>query len=266
MENITPAKDLILGMVMNYDWRVIEPFFVSLRRTGFTGDVAIFVSNISDFVLKKLNEYGVTTIPFQRVGLEQIISPNDYRYYLYRVFLGSAPNYRFVMITDVRDVIFQDFPFQSFVPEDKISVAVESKTKTIYDDACNTRWLLMKFGTHIFYEICSRPIICSGTTIAPAKLMCHYLDTMIHYMFLYGGYYKLIDQGVHNYIIYTGKIGPIAFMDNNSRLFLTLGLEDHARINSNGKIEIQDKAIAPIVHQYDRHKELVDFVNLNYRG
>lgn len=268
MEHNDQTKDLIMGMMMNYDWKMIEPFFVSLRKSGFGGDVVIFVSNISNTVQEKLQEYGVTTIPFQRFGLEQIISPNDYRYYLYRIYLeGNKQKYRFVLITDVRDVIFQAAPFPWFLPPDKISVAVESRRKAIWDDVCNTRWILLKFGAHIFHELCGYPSICSGTTIAPVEIMCSYLDKMLSCTFWQGGYYQLIDQGVHNYLLYTAKVGPAAFTDNSTGIFLTLGLEDLDQIviNSEGKITTKDNIVAGIVHQYDRHKYLVDFVNRTYR-
>ena len=86
-------------------------------------------------------------------------------------------------------------------------------------------------------------------------------------MFLQGGYFKLIDQGVHNYLLYTNQVGPTVFTDNNAGLFLTLGLEelDQITINSQGKITTQSNAVAGIVHQYDRHKDLIDFVNRTYR-
>ncbi|MDD4600557.1 hypothetical protein SDC9_13773 [bioreactor metagenome] len=268
MEKEQQLKDLIMGMVMNYDWNMIEPFFVSLRRSGFSGDVVIFVSNIADTVSQKLQEYNVTIIPFQRVGLEQIISPNDYRYYLYLIYLQrNKAKYRFVLLTDVRDVIFQAVPFSWFLPPDKISVAVESRHKAIWDDVCNTRWILTKFGTHIFHDICGYPSICSGTTIAPVNLMCSYLDKMFSCIFLHGGYYQLIDQGVHNYLLYTNQAGPAAFLDNNSGVFLTLGLEelDQIMISPQGKITTNSNPVAAIVHQYDRHKNLLEFVNRTYR-
>lgn len=268
MENDTQTKDLIMGMVMNYDWNMIEPFFVSLRKSGFSGDVVIFVANISDTVQQKLQEYGVTVVPFQRVGLEQIISPNDYRYYLYLIYLERFKDkYRLVLLTDVRDVIFQAVPFPWFLPPDRLSVAVESRRKAIYDDVCNTRWILTKFGTHIFHELCGYPSICSGTTIAPTDIMLSYLNKMISCIFWQGGYFKLIDQGVHNYLLYTNQVGPAAFMDNNSGVFFTLGLEepDQIIVNLQGKITTQSNTVPAIVHQYDRHKDLVDFINRTYR-
>lgn len=268
MENGDETKNLIMGTVMNYDWNMIEPFFVSLRKSGFSGDVVIFVSNIAEPVQQKLQEYGITIVPFQRVGLEQIISPNDYRYYLYLLYLERFKDkYHFVLLTDVRDVIFQAVPFPWFLPTDKLSVAVESRRKAIWDDVCNTRWILTKFGAHIFHDLRGYPSICSGTTIAPVDIMLSYLNKMISCTFLQGGYFQLIDQGVHNYLLYTNKVGPAAFMDNSAGVFLTLGLEEAEQIliNPQGKITTRGNTAAAIVHQYDRHKDLVEFVNHTYR-
>lgn len=265
MEQENQGKDLIMGLAMNYDWKTIEPFFVSLHQSGFQGDVVIFTCNIPDEAKKKLQQYNVINIPFQRMGLEAIIHPNDYRFYLYKAYLNNtSEKYRLVMLTDVRDVIFQDTPFKPCWPTDKILVAVEAKL-TIRDDACNSRWIFTKFGPHIFYEICDYPIICAGTTVGPLNLVHYYLDSMLKCILFQGGYHQGHDQGTHNYLIYTKKIAPIAFVNNNSGLFLTVGLEDQININSAGKIMTQGGIAAAIVHQYDRHQCLVDVVNRLYR-
>lgn len=56
-------------------------------------------------------------------------------------------------------------------------------------------------------------------------------------------------------------------MDNSAGVFLTLGLEeaDQILIDPQGKITTRSNTVAAIVHQYDRHKDLVEFVNRTYR-
>ncbi|MBP2626001.1 MAG: hypothetical protein H6Q68_712 [Firmicutes bacterium] len=250
---------------MNYDWKIIEPFFVSLHKTSFAGDLVVFVSNVHEDVIQKMQEYGAITIAFSQTGLENIISPNDYRFYLYDQYLMNSQNkYRFVMLTDIRDVVFQDTPFLSFLPQDSISVAVESQTIKIKEQIHNSRWMLTKFGPYIYSLISQNNILCCGTTIGPVRLIREYIKKMIYCIF-YEGYYQDVDQAVHNVLLYTGEVAPVQCFDNNSGLFLTVGISQECSIDSNKKILTLDGKISAVIHQYDRHKNLVDLVDSMYR-
>jgi hypothetical protein len=69
------------------------------------------------------------------------------------------------------------------------------------------------------------------------------------------------DQGIHNYLIYNGRI-DLELTDNRSGIIATLHYEDPRNIQMDGTagiVTVQGKAPA-IIHQYDRHNKLAAFL------
>ncbi|MDM5316175.1 hypothetical protein QUF49_09235 [Fictibacillus sp. b24] len=259
-------KNLILAVVTDYDWDKMGVFFLSLEQTGYTGEVTLFIENINQEtqeMIKKLN-IAVNLIPIQRVGLEYIFAINDYRYYLYYKFMvENESNYKDVLLTDIRDVFFQSDPFKEDWKRDSITVAKEccEISKEIY----NTRWILTKFGYHIYNSLQNKTILCSGTTYGPSKQIIKYLKEMNAALF-YNGYFSLSDQAVHNYIVYSEKIKPVSFSDNKTGPIMTVALEDENNlvINEKDQILLMNGKVASIVHQYDRKSSLANMISTRY--
>jgi hypothetical protein len=211
-------------------------------------------------MLKNLN-FNVNLIPFKRVRLEYTFSITDYRHYLYYNFMiKNEQQYNVVLITDVRDVYFQSDPFKADWPQDSLSVAKECRE--ISQEIFNTRWILTKFGSHIYNSLQHKTILCAGTTFGPSKLIVKYLKEMNDNLF-YNGYFPWSDQAVHNYLVYSEIVKPVSFADNETGPIMTLALEDDKNIliNTDNQILLRNGQIAPIIHQYDRKYELVKLIN-----
>lgn len=48
-------KNLIMGVIKNYGWLDIEPFFVSWEKNCGDSDCVMFYSDISEYTLKQLS-------------------------------------------------------------------------------------------------------------------------------------------------------------------------------------------------------------------
>lgn len=257
--------NLILTTAANYGWRELEPFFTSLQFAEYKDEIVIFVNNIKDDAVKNLNKLGIKLIPFQRVGLEHQIHINDYRYYLYLLYLKSNHDkYNKILLSDVRDVIFQKDPFSFTLLDDNLIVALEAE-KLIGNEVFNTSWILTKFGNYIFDLLRNNIISCAGTTIGSQNEIIKYLELMLRHMFS-SGYFQRLDQGIHNFLIYTGKLGKIYMSNNVNGPIMTIGLEDNIQLNERGLILTRQGNVAHIVHQYDRHDKIVQIVNKLYRS
>ena len=58
--NNTHKKNLLIGVLSNYNWEVVEPFFVSFKNAKFENcDCIIFVNNILSETKKKIQSFGV---------------------------------------------------------------------------------------------------------------------------------------------------------------------------------------------------------------
>jgi hypothetical protein len=68
------------------------------------------------------------------------------------------------------------------------------------------------------------------------------------------------DQGIHNYLIYSGRVN-LELTDNQTGIIATLHHEDPSNIQTDaaaGVAIVQGQPPA-IIHQYDRHRNLVAF-------
>lgn len=111
-------KDLIIGCFTNYDWDKIRFWVNSIDKSGFIGDKAMIVYN-SDFdTVQHLIDRGFMIYAFNRDDANkkfffpgQLIIVVQRFLDLYR-FIGGidAKKYRYVIHTDVKDVVFQRDP------------------------------------------------------------------------------------------------------------------------------------------------------------
>jgi len=253
-----------MALASYYSWEDLKPFFLSLEKTGYDGDVVLFIDHIDEYTQMKLTNLNINMIliPYQLTGLLNVFHMPDYRYYLYLNYLESN-NYRYknVLLTDVRDVYFQVNPSQ--VPWAVGCITVAKEAVKIKDEFWNTRWILTKFGHHVYSQLEEETVICSGTNFGPVDQIVSYLKEMVHYLFFID-YYRVIvnDQAVHNYLVHTKKISPIAFGDNEIGPIMTLSFENDANIkmNEHHQILLKNGTVAPILHQYDRKPNLVSLI------
>jgi hypothetical protein len=169
------GKDLVIGAVSNYKFEDIEPWLVSLKRTGFKGQIGLVAYNMDKETAKRLVDEGVTYI----FGLEKDADDN---------FVYSNPNFSimierfahmyyflnsikeeidYVIATDVKDVIFQHDP-STFMDS---MVLVGTRRKRIVLGSENLRYkdepwgrnnMTQCFGPLIYERVKNNPIYCAG--------------------------------------------------------------------------------------------------------
>jgi hypothetical protein len=107
-----PARDLVMGFATGYRIEVIAPFVESLISDGeFVGEAVLFIRPNDSELKAYLRERGIRTVlfpaeayPFSDVMLARWFAYRDYL----RRRLAKGKSYRNILITDVRDVIFQN--------------------------------------------------------------------------------------------------------------------------------------------------------------
>lgn len=110
-------KDLLLGAFTGYDYNQLQYWINSIKQTGFDGDIVVVVGEASFSTVEKLIQKGVKIIAFARDEQNHrfIYSPSypihDERFFCFYTFLNAHwQEYRYVMISDMKDVIFQKNP------------------------------------------------------------------------------------------------------------------------------------------------------------
>ena len=113
------SKDLIIGSFTNYNWDKIQYWVNSIDACGFTGDKAMLVYNAELSTVQKLNErrfkimgFGQDPTTGNLVYNGQLIIVVERFLHLHSFLenLMQSEDYRYVIHTDVKDVVFQRNP------------------------------------------------------------------------------------------------------------------------------------------------------------
>lgn len=175
-----------------------------------------------------------------------------YREYLaYLTLYGSR--FDSVMITDIRDVLFQSHPLERPVKE--LEVFMEEPDVTLAQPGWNRWWYRQVYGDEGLRIVESEVVSCSGITIGPVVAMTTYLTAMAQEIEKYRHLpLQGHDQAIHNHLVASGQV-PCRRIPNGTGRVLTMGMMRDVEFN--GTIVTQHNSNAPaVLHQYDRHPEL----------
>ena len=180
------------------------------------------------------------------------------RFPLYYLYLAqNRGRYANVMLTDVRDVIFQRDPF-AFEFGDDLCVFIEDDRQKMEDCPYNSEWLKTGFGEDVLREIGNEIPSCSGTTIGGYQAIMEYLELMVDQMLQLKSHPSGMDQGVHNYLLYKQQLKNVRIFQNRLGPVFTMGktVDLPTAFDDEGFVLNKDGSIAHVLHQYDRHFEL----------
>lgn len=251
-----PRKNLVIGAMVSHGLNETRPFIESLRLTAFDGDIVLFVSRLAPAAIDYLRRNHCILIDYPLDATRGKISVHSFRFLLFRHFLECNKDvYRYVMLTDTRDVLFQKDPFD-FDIDDRLCVFLEDPSKRIGTCPFNSGWILKKYGRSELSRLYNCEISCSGVTMGGISQILSYLDAL-HGHLLPPVAFIGDDQGGHNYLVHHDSIGPLRTMRNMNGPVLTMGYLPFDRIlwDSSGHVIDPDGNVINILHQYDRHPD-----------
>lgn len=110
-------KDLIIGGASGYGWNELKHWVTSIKRSGFKGDIALVVTNINIEDITKLIDEGVklsiygNKMPNGSFTAHTNGVPHVERFFYIWNYLNTVKDdYRYVITTDTRDIVFQTNP------------------------------------------------------------------------------------------------------------------------------------------------------------
>ena len=265
------CPNLILGIIEGYTFYEISPFLRSLRSSSFEGHLCLYAGpNMADSTVAAVERLGAEVIRYRdafpfvadphSANVHWLPSPihiYNYRHFLYLDYLlKHGSRFRSVLITDVRDVIFQADPFH-FEVEDCICVAMENFRLPIGSCKWTKGWLLAGFGAEALDRVRDAEMSCAGTTLAPVVEMQRYLRTLLGMIQRMEDASACADQAAHNLLLHGGRLAPVKRLYNFYGPILTAGTEPEHWFNDRGELINLDGSVINIVHQYDRHPRLL---------
>jgi hypothetical protein len=261
-------RRLVLGAAVGFDVGQVRVFVESLRA-NYAGGVLLLIRWPGLRVGRYLKSRGIDVIRvFQTRSFTRSVHAR--RYAVYLDFLRRRPSrYDQVMISDVRDVVFQRNPFDG-IASPKCHFYLESATRIIGEDPTNSRWVRGCLSEAEAERLAACRISCSGITIGGTAAIVGYLERMVaRIRVLPWRIYRKIghgyDQAIHNYLVHLAPEIDGIVVENN-RHIATMALEPRAfyRLDRESLIRGPDHHLFAICHQYDRFPDLLKAVETRF--
>jgi hypothetical protein len=281
--------NVILGLCEGYQAEAIKPFIDSLKKVNYSGEVVFFTRSRASSLINFFEEncidvcsYGRARMGFMtepvRASCNLIFSLNRSskalrlqeklaqflwnvqasRYLHYRDYLYvHRAKYHWVMLTDVRDVIFQADPFSWDLPSG-LHVFEEYPEVKLGEQEANRNWIDALYGKSELEQMQGYPIVCSGVTLGTVDAMLAYLDEMSNEIAKKTGPVGF-DQGVHNYLVRKDRLSDVCLHEFNEGPVVHIGISPREIVctREDGAVVDRDGKLVPVVHQYDRHEDLI---------
>jgi len=202
------ARDLIIGGASNYNWNQLRYWVNSIKKTGFKGDIVLVATNMSADTVKKLVDedvkvyaYGNRTEDGGIAKTDNNIPPHVERFiFIWDYLRRNSEDYRYVVVTDTRDVIFQKDP--TVFLEKKLltkSIVCSSEGLAYKDEPWGSKNLLDTFGPLVYDEFKDRLIYNVGTIAGFADEV---KDLLLQIFFQsVNRPIPIVDQAVFNFLI-----------------------------------------------------------------
>ncbi len=259
------GEDMVLGYATGYGVAEIAAFVRSLRAV-FAGPVALVVDQ-EPGLLAFLKRYDIEPrAPRGSPAGGWRPHPVVERFAEFADLLVQRPWIRNILLTDVRDVIFQASPFDP--PLGPLEFFDEYDGRTLGDHAFNTKHLKAIGGEEFARSISGKPCVCVGTVIGPRESVIQFCRAILLIGAIprstVGGAFGA-DQAACNIIAHLGLVSSVV-RPNYARV-ATIGLTCPSKLAIRDEIILNpDGGRSPIVHQYDRHVLFNDFVNQRWRS
>jgi hypothetical protein len=180
--------DLIIGMASGYIFEDLEPFAVSLSRSGFKGECVLITGEgpkdevprygplpkaREDRSLEQmLSKYGITVWNRGEFKEHPSVARQAFVYEYVSQKLDDT-DLRFVLCTDVKDVVFQSNPIdwlEKNLPEDKdIVVISENQTYGTGPMVGNNKNMVEAFGEEEYKKLQGKWIVNGGVFAGRAR-------------------------------------------------------------------------------------------------
>jgi len=252
------VQQLVLGAATGYSIDAILPFVLSLKKTGYCGRICLFVWDLDAAAVTILERLGVELYPCASDKTDKIYTVTGGRFFVFQYFLEClADQTADILLTDVRDVIFQTDPFAQ-VETPGIHFYFENNEYMLDREPFNASIIKKAYGEGLLQSFAAKPISCVGVIRGDRPSILDYLRLLAQELEALPADFFGSDQAAHNKILYSGVLPKQHLHPNETSAVMHLGLVPAQAIQTNAKGQVLNALgqVVSIVHQYDRHPAL----------
>lgn len=275
-------KNVVLGLSVNFHPIMLKNLILSFREVNQVDDLILFVDQKNLFGMRNL--YEKYNVKFFSYHLHEIVdSPiHNTKHIKFLEYLEDNSNYKNVFLTDTKDVIFQNNPFDN-LPDDSLFVFQEDSGFRIGDDPYhNCWWIATAYGVDILSQIINNNIICSGTVLGSYNKIVEFMIQIKNEILkirkenhdIFKG--MILDQAIVNYLCRMNeKTIKNVTIKKNGDMIGTLGISTSQltaegpqwrdEVLIKGHTLMVNKKIPSILHQYDRDPILKKIYDEKYQ-
>jgi hypothetical protein len=278
------VADVLIGAADLFNWKHIEPWVVSARRSGFAGDIYLIAYRIDPDIYPMAEKYGVEVYqvdhtPYNtHIQHQQQGSPtqaHNLRFYhaweLLTRLKEHGHEYDHVIMTDARDVVFQKNP-SDFLALREVKqfgwILGPSEHITFESEPWNKDNLLRGYGAS-FYNVVARNWLALnvGTIAGESNVMIelfhtlfrmtegrHYPSDQSTFNVLARGIFQNHVRVMHSFDGWAAQLGTT--QDPTKSFLWGECCEMRPRIHEDFKVYTSDGHLFTLVHQWDRVPEL----------
>ena len=271
-------KDLIIGAFSNYDYDAVKPWIESINQTDFDGDKVLITINTSEETNQKIRDAGFTVIPKPSDG--KMMFHMERFLHIYDYLKSDKNKYRYIVTTDVRDVIFQSNP-QSWLEEKltgKTQLITSSEAIHIKNEAWNRDNIRKCFGDNFYDDVKDHRVLCVGILAGTGEAICDLCAMLFQlssnrsdWVADQAAYNVLMRMYPYNNITYRANLSDAwalnAHVTNREAQYAEFGphlLEDRPFFEDGLVKDAKTKEPFVIVHQYDRVRAWKNFYEEKY--
>jgi hypothetical protein len=200
-------------------------------------------------VVEAIPSKALKRLDLQRHLTDFVFTPMEARFLRYHAFLKAHPHQR-VLLSDVRDVVFQTDPFQH-LPRTGLATGLENPAYTI------ARWIELVYGPKLLARLGHHRVSCVGVTYGDGPSIRVYLEAMAEEIMRLtpvaigaGG----ADTAIHNFLLRTRRLGDVNELETLAGPLATLNgfEEEEIPVTTEGRVRNRDGSEISVIHQYDR--------------
>jgi hypothetical protein len=251
-------KDLIISASTRYTKKELHNYVESINQSGFEGDKIMAVFDITKETIDWLKENGWEVYQSQLQGhihMHRLIT-------IYSILRQLDREYRYMITTDVRDVVFQKNPSEYLENNLKKNILVSTENVTYENEPWGTKNILEGYGQS-YLDIFKQKLSCNVGVLAGKY--SYLLDLLlINYLVSQSGNTEhYTDQSSFNFIIHNNNLKDSVQIEGlETNWALQMGTLNNPNLIGKQIHSLDDYVI---VHQYDRDQKINQTIENRYQ-
>jgi len=251
-------KDLIISASTRYTKKELHNYVESINQSGFDGDKIMVVFDITKETIDWLKENGWEVYQSELQGhihMHRLIT-------IYATLKQLNREYRYLITTDVRDVVFQKNPSEYLEKNLKKNILVSTENVLYKDESWGTKNILEGYG-NFYLDIFKDKLSCNVGVLAGRYENMKDLLLLNYLVSQSGNTQHYTDQSSFNFIIHNTNLKDSVQIEGlDTNWALQLGTMDNPNLIGEQTFDLDEYII---VHQYDRIPNINDNVTRKYQ-